>query len=174
MITEKNALELLKKYALSPQRIDHCIGVAEFAFDLAIRIHKNHPDLPIDPFKIKRAGLLHDIGRCQPGDHELNTLSILKQEGLNDIAAITIHGSIYEIMLLRGVDNPELLPKSIENKIVAYADSRFNYRLVTQQERWKEIESRRKDETEKISSLRMSKKRFIEMEKEIESLCNKL
>ncbi len=173
MITEKNALELLHKYAISPQRIEHCIGVAEFAFDLATRIHKNHPDLSIDPVKIKRAGLLHDIGRCQPGDHELNTLSILKQEGLDDIAAITIHGSIYEIMLLRGIDNPELLPKTIENKIVAYADSRFNYRLVTLQERWAEIESRRKDETEKIKSLRMSKKRFIEMEKEIESLCNK-
>jgi len=170
MITESDALALLHKYGMVQKRIDHCIGVSEFALDLASRISKKHPELPVNPIKVKLAALLHDIGRCIPGDHELNTIAILKREGLDEIAAITIHGSIYEIMLLRGTDDPSLLPATIENKIVAYADSRFKNRPVSMIERWNEIETRRKGESEKIESLQMAKERFVKMEEELNSL----
>jgi len=167
MITQKQALDLLYKHGLSQKRVTHSMGVASFAFDLASKIKQNHPDLPVNPEKVRLAALLHDIGRSQPGDHELNTIAILKSEGLKDLAEITIHGSIYEIMLLRGTDDPSLKPRLLENKIVAYSDARFRDHVVTMQERWAEIEQRRSGEKEKIESLHMAKSRFIEMEKEL-------
>jgi putative nucleotidyltransferase with HDIG domain len=167
MITQKQALDLLHKYGLSEKRIAHSMGVSLFAFELASKIKTNHPDLPVDPEKVTLAALLHDIGRSQPGDHELNTLAILKSEGLKDLADITIHGSIYEIMLLRGTDDPSLKPRSLENKIVAYSDSRFRDHVVSMQQRWAEIEQRRSGEKEKMESLQMAKSRFFEMEKEL-------
>jgi putative nucleotidyltransferase with HDIG domain len=172
MITEQAALELVHKYGMSKKRLEHSIGVAAFAYELAACIHKRHPELSINPQKVRIAALLHDIGRCIPGDHELNTVHILKSEGLEEIASITIHGSIYEIMLLRGKDDPSLIPQSIENKIVAYSDGRFTDRVVTMEDRWREIENRRKDETEKITSLQMAKERFMNVEKELMALSN--
>lgn len=167
MINEPQALNLLEKYGLDTGRIAHSKGVASFAFDLAGKINKKHPELGIDPQKVYIAGLLHDIGRSRSGDHELNTVSILHSEGLETIAKITIHGSIYEIMLLRGIDNPSLKPRTIENKIVAYADARFKDHLVSMLERWDEIETRRSGESEKIASLSAAKARFFVMEKEL-------
>lgn len=170
MITEDQAIELLKKYNLPEPIISHSIGVAETAFDIATNIHKNHPELTLDPQKVRIAALLHDIGRSLPGDHEPNTVKILQSEGFEDIASITMHGSYYEIMLLRGVDNPQLIPQTIENKIVAYSDSCYKDHPVSMEQRWAEIESRRKDESEKIKSLHMAKDRFIKMEREINEL----
>lgn len=170
MITEDQAIELLKKYNLPEPRISHSIGVAETAFDIASKIHKNHPELIIDPQKVRIAALLHDIGRSLPGDHEPNTVKILQSEGLEEIASITMHGSYYEIMLLRGVDNPQLIPQTIENKIVAYSDACYKDHPVSMEQRWAEIESRRKDESEKIKSLHMAKDRFMRMEREIKEL----
>jgi putative nucleotidyltransferase with HDIG domain len=167
MISFDNAVKLLEKYRMEPSRLDHSKGVSDIAFNLAKNILNKHPAIAINPDKIRIAALLHDIGRCEQGDHELNTLDILKKENLEDIASITIHGSIYEIMVLRGKDDPTLLPQTLENKIVAYADARFKDRPVTMEERWKEIEIRRSNEDDKITSLRMAKQRFFAMEKEI-------
>ena len=172
MISEPEALLLLRKYLASERRIAHSMLVADFAYGLASRIHAAHPALPLDPAKVKIAALLHDVGRGQVGDHELNSVAILKQEGLHEIAAIVIHGTIYEIMLLRGRDDPSLLPRTIENKIVAYADARCKDRLVDMRERWAEIEVRRKDEGEKIASLRMAKERFFALESELLGLAS--
>jgi putative nucleotidyltransferase with HDIG domain len=170
MISEKDSLNLLKKYNLVSGRIEHSIGVAKTAHEIAVRICSRHPNLPIDPEKVKIAALLHDIGRAMPGDHEINTLFILKSEGLEDIASITMHGSCYEIMQLRGIENPSLIPETIENKIVAYADAIYKDRPVTLKERWEEIEKRRADEPEKVASLHKAKKRFLAMEEEIREL----
>jgi len=130
-------------------------------------IRSTHPELPVDPQKVEIAALLHDIGRAFPGDHEINTIQILNKEGLADIAEITMHGSYYEIMLLRGIDDQKLKPTTLENKIVAYADSRFKDKLISMEERWSEIETRRSDEPQKIKSLQMAKNRFKEIEREI-------
>ena len=167
MITEKKALALLKKHLRDEDRIAHSIGVAEIAHDLARRIHVKHPGLPVDPSKVKIAALLHDIGRSRKGDHEINSIEILKEEGLHDIAAITMHGSLYEIMRQRGTSDPSLLPQTLENKIVAYADTRYRDRPVTMEERWAEIEKRRAPEKEKIDSLRAAKARYRALEQEL-------
>lgn len=167
MISEQEALQLLKKYNLPASRIYHSKGVAQKAFHIATVIHNRHPELHCDPQKVACAALLHDIGRSQPGDHEINTATILKSEGLDELASITMHGSFYEIQLIRGIESDEFLPKTLENKIVAYADATFKDRPVTLEERWSEIEQRRKNENEKIASIHMSKGRFFKIEQEL-------
>lgn len=166
-ISTEQAIELLRKHHISPQRIAHCEGVSRFAYSLASRISRNHPELEVNPEKVRLAALLHDIGRGEPGDHEINSVNILKREGLDELASVVIHGTIYEIFLLRGEDNPSLLPQTIENKIVAYSDARFRDHPVTMEERWAEVEQRRSGEEEKLKSLEMAKNRFRFMEREL-------
>ncbi|MFP4014417.1 MAG: HD domain-containing protein [Chitinispirillaceae bacterium] len=166
-ITVEQATELLRKHHLSPERIAHCEGVSRFAYSLSNSIAEKHPEVEVNPEKVRLAALLHDIGRGESGDHEINSVNILKREGLDELASIVIHGTIYEIFLIRGVDDPSLLPQTIENKIVTYSDARFRDHLVSLEERWAEIEQRRSDEAEKLKSLEMAKNRFRAMEKEL-------
>jgi putative nucleotidyltransferase with HDIG domain len=170
MISPEQAIALLRAYALPEARIAHSIGVADFAFDLASRIKQRHPELTLDPDKVRIGGILHDIGRARPGDHEINSVAILNEEGHPEIAAIVIHGSIYEIMQIRGIDDRSLLPTTIENKIVAYADARFRLGIVTLKERTDEILSRRSGESEKVAAIQMAAPRFEELERELARL----
>ncbi|HUI93792.1 MAG TPA: HD domain-containing protein [Chitinivibrionales bacterium] len=170
MITVKQALSLFKKYDLDESHMRHSKGVAQFAFNLAAKIHKKHPSLAINPEKVRIAALLHDIGRSMQGDHEINSITLLKQEGLEEIAEIVMHGSMYEISVIRGKPDQSLLPKTVENKIVAYADARFKNRLVSLKERFKEVLKRRKLEKEKVESVKMAEKRYYEIEKEVMAL----
>lgn len=170
MLSWHEALRLLRKYRLPEHRIQHSVAVATFAFDMARRIREHHPDLPVNPQKVKIAALLHDIGRGDKDDHELNSLAILRDEGFDELADIVSHGSIYEIMKLRGHDRPDLLPHSLENKIVAYADARVRLAPVSLRERVDDLISRHGDNTEKVESAKMAMGRFEEMEREIGEL----
>lgn len=170
MITENEALALLRRYVDDEKRIAHCTAVAEFACDLASRILEKHPGLPVNPQKVRIAGLLHDIGRGLPGDHEANSVDILKKEGLGDVAGIVMHGTLYEIRKLRGLDDRSLLPQTLENKIVAYADARVKLRPMSLEERWADIEKRRGNDAEKMGSLRMAQARFYALERELTGL----
>jgi putative nucleotidyltransferase with HDIG domain len=174
IISTERALDLLRWYRLSAERIKHSIGVGEYAFWLASAIHARHPLLPVDPDKVRIAGLLHDIGRCRPGDHETNSVTILNEEGLGEIAAIVMHGTLYEIQLLRGIDNPALLPQTLENKIVAYADTRFRLAPVSLAERFADIRRRRKNEPEKLASLDLVIARIRALENELRELAGEV
>ena len=168
MIGEQQACELLAKYGLSEKRINHSKGVADIAYRLACAIRNNNPQVSLDPQKVKIAALLHDIGRAVPeGDHVDNTVAILTKEGLGVLGEIVMHGSRYEEALLEGIDNPFFIPQSIENKIVAYADTRFRLSPVTVEERVEEIRIRRSGEPAKIRAVEMAKKRYLAMEKEL-------
>jgi putative nucleotidyltransferase with HDIG domain len=170
MLSWHQALNLLRTYRLTERRIQHSVAVATFAFDMARRLRSRRPDLPVDPRKVKIAALLHDIGRGHEGDHELNSIEILRREGLPELADIVSHGSIYEIMKLRGHDRPDLLPHSLENKIVAYADARVRLAPVSLQQRVDDLISRRSGDTEKVESAKMARERFEEMERELREL----
>ncbi|HMD68625.1 MAG TPA: HD domain-containing protein [Chitinivibrionales bacterium] len=172
MITEQQALSLLDKYNLPSSRINHSKGVASFANELALAIKQHHPELDIDPDKVRIAALLHDVGRGMEGDHELNSVRILKQEGLADLADIVMHGSMYELSVIHGAPDESLLPRTIENKIVAYADTRFKDSLVSLNERFNEVLERRRLEKEKSESVKMAAQRYDIIEKELMELAS--
>ncbi len=169
MITEKEAVQLLESMA-SDKNVKHCRGVAEAAFELATKIKKKNSQLNIDPLKIKIAALLHDIGKCREGVHELNTIEILKREGLDDIADIAMHGFLYEICLLEGKNTHGLLPKNLENKIVVLADMYYNQKeeRVSLEQRFEDMESRYGDLF--LKAIRLAKPRMIKLEEEISNL----
>jgi putative nucleotidyltransferase with HDIG domain len=169
MITEKEALQLLQKTA-TEKNIKHCKGVAEVAFELAIKIEKNNPSIGINPLKIKIAALLHDIGKSKDGIHELNTIEILKKEGLDDIADIAMHGFLYEVCLLEGKNTDGLLPKNLENKIVVLADMYFNQKegRVSLEERFEDMESRYTGVF--LEAIRLAKPRMKQLEEELNGL----
>jgi putative nucleotidyltransferase with HDIG domain len=174
MITFESALKLLHKYGLKPERIRHCQGVADYAATIAGRIHQRHPELPVDPQKVRIAALLHDIGRGQPGNHETNSVRILQEEGLPELAAIVMHGTLYEMNKLRGNDDPAFLPQTLENKLVAYADTRFRLSPVSLEERIADIKKRRADNPQKIAAVEMSVSRMKALEAEILSLAGEV
>ena len=169
-MTEAQAETLLDKYGLPPECLAHCRGVSRIAYETAVTIRRHNPGLNIDVNKVKLAGLLHDIGRSQPGDHECNSVGILHDEGEHELAEIVMHGTLYEAYQLRGQERPELLPRSVENKIVAYADTRFRLSPMTLEERIAEIRIRRADDRGKIQSLRKAVPRLQALTREIESL----
>jgi HD superfamily phosphodiesterase len=156
---------------LPQKRINHSEAVADFAFRLAWLILCRNPNAPIDAPKVRVAALLHDIGRSQAGDHELNSIAILHELGHPDLAELVPHGSIYEIEKMRGHDRPELLPHTLENKIVAYADARVRFEPITLQQRMADIRNRRADDTQKMATLAESMERYEKIEAEISALC---
>lgn len=170
MIKKDEALKLLKKYINIEGIIRHSLGVSEIGFEISSKIKNKNQDLKIDPNKVEIACLLHDIGRAREGIHELNTVEILTNEGLADIADIAFHGFVYEKFLMKGDCKKIYLPNSIENKIVVLADSYFAQIKLTLDERFLDLEERYKDNKDIIDAMRLAKPRFYELEKEIQSL----
>jgi len=170
MLSWSNALHLLRECGLDESRIAHSVGVSKAAFELACAIKRKNPDAPCNPEKVRIGALLHDIGRSRPGDHELNSVAVLRERGLDDLAGIVMHGTLYEASILRNQPNREYLPASLENKIVAWADTRFRLSPVTIEERIAEVEKRRAGEEEKIAALRMARERYMALERELMGL----
>ncbi|MFW6254456.1 MAG: HD domain-containing protein [Chitinivibrionales bacterium] len=161
------ALGLLNKYNLTPSRIKHSIGVAKTARALARRVIRRNPQVSISPERVEIAALLHDIGRGIKGDHEANSMKILKKEGYPQLVPLVRHGTHYEARKIRGIDDPSTLPCGLENKIVAYADTRYRLAPVTLQQRLEEIRRRRGGDGEKMQALQMAMPRILALEKEV-------
>jgi putative nucleotidyltransferase with HDIG domain len=139
---------------------------------MALRIRKNHPEIPLDPEKVRIGALLHDIGKALPGEHEINSVEILKKEGYPQIAEIVCHSYPYEILLLRGIERPEYLPTSLENKIVIYADYLIDPdgNSTTMEERIQEIKTRKKDQLQRMKALTLAEPRLFRLRDELEAL----
>lgn len=168
----EDALELLRKYIPDEKTIYHSERCAELAFRMANRIRANHPDLEIDPEKVRIGALLHDIGKSKPGEHEINSVEILREEGYPELAEIVCHSYPYEILLLRGIEKPEYLPTSLENKIVIYTDYLIDPdgKLTTMEERIQEIKTRKKDQVQRMKALTLAEPRLYRLRDEIEGL----
>ncbi|MCX7788576.1 MAG: HD domain-containing protein, partial [Spirochaetes bacterium] len=152
LLSYSEALELLRRYDLDAKTIYHSERCAEKAYELAFQIHSKHPDLPLDPEKVRIGALLHDIGKAQPGEHEINSVEILQKEGFPELAKIVCHSYPYEILVLKGSHRPEYLPSSLENKIVIYADYLIDPdgNPTTMEERIQEIKKRKKDQIDRM------------------------
>lgn len=174
MISEIQAIDLLKRHLKDEARINHCLGVADIAFDLATKIKKRNPSLDINPDKVKVAGILHDIGRCKDeGCHEINSQSILENEGLNEIKDIIMHGFLFEQMYLKtGNQDNTYLPKGIENKILVLADMYYNQKQqrVSLEERFDDTKKRFAKDKDFLKAVELAWPRFLKIEREINDL----
>jgi len=141
-IDEKQALELLKKYACSETAFKILAKHSTKVAKIAEKIAKQIPGVDIEFIKI--ASLLHDIGRFKywsdiypiPKDkrkqavkHGIEGALILKSEGLPKHALVALRhiGGGITKQDIKELDLPlplkDYMPITREEKIVAYADN---------------------------------------------------
>ena len=133
-MNEKEAIALLISSGCSPDVIEHCRAVAEYAKKIAIDISENakrkgHP-MNIDIDAVFLGALLHDIGRSKTHGicHAIAGANIAIENGLDEkiIKIIERHigaGIPKEEAPGLGLPENDYLPVTIEEKIVSHADN---------------------------------------------------
>jgi len=124
---EKWAIGLLKlKFTSQPHVIEHSIAVSRKAVEIAERIKKK--GVNVDVRLVKIGGLLHDIGRSVTHGikHGYYGSLILRSLGCYKLARIAERhigaGITKEEAEKLGLPKRDFIPKTLEEKIVAYAD----------------------------------------------------
>lgn len=117
--TKEECIKILKENNVPANIIAHSQKVCEVAIKVCDALEKRgigaNRDLTI------AASLLHDIAKVKEGDHVLNGSEIVKALGFPEVARIiSKHG-------LAHLEDEEYTPKSVEEKIVFYADKRVKH-----------------------------------------------
>ena len=177
-LTEEQAIALLKKYSSNnsvfQKVLQHSKAVQLAALSIASAIKKRRHKIDLD--LIKTASLLHDIGRftCPQRtkfslQHGIEGAKILRKEKLPRHARIAethLGAGITKIEIIKQklpLPKKDFLPKTIEQKVIAYADNLiFKDRLGTVSE----IVERFEREKLPLSA----KTRLIKLHNEIEKL----
>lgn len=128
--TRREALNLLVKAGCSPNVIEHCKRVSAFAVKIAKACQKKQPNIDVKLVEI--SALLHDIGRSKTHsvNHALEGGKIVRAFNLPDSVALIIErhaggGIPKEEAKKLGWSARNYLPKTLEEKIVCYADKRI-------------------------------------------------
>ncbi|MFX1514922.1 MAG: HD domain-containing protein [Promethearchaeota archaeon] len=121
-------IQLLLNYSTSPNVISHSILTAQTALNIA-GILKDKK-LAIDCHLIMAGAILHDIGRCRSHrlDHGIVGAKILRKEGIVEqvaqVAENHLFGGITKIEAREfGLPFQDYLPRTLEEKIITYADN---------------------------------------------------
>jgi len=122
-------VELLRAAGCEEAVIKHCIAVAELALEIAAANKNRNKNKNIDEELIFTGALLHDMGRARSHGVEHGFLGgeLAKASGLDDrlVKIIQRHvgaGITAEEAKQLGLPPISLMPETIEEKIVAYAD----------------------------------------------------
>ncbi|MET1125136.1 MAG: TIGR00295 family protein [Archaeoglobaceae archaeon] len=120
--------KLWDKYGLSEDVRRHCIAVAELAVKIAEKVARCRD---VDVELVRVGALLHDIGRAvthDPFRHFLASSEILRREGVDEriVRIAERHfsaGLRAEEAAKLGLEARDYIPKTLEEKIVSYADN---------------------------------------------------
>jgi len=157
-----------------PEKIEHSLKVSDFAYRTALEIKKIHPELEINLDKLRIICLLHDIGQLNEDHimHSFESRKLLERMGLEMYAdSVVRHGDTHELAAHLGM-GMDLRPRTIEEKIMVYADSHFkNAECVGPDEKFKRVRKVVKEKYPDIMELTESAlKRIGEIIAEIDSL----
>jgi uncharacterized protein len=127
IITEQNAIEILKSCGCSQNVINHCINVCKVSNIIASSLIEK--GIIIDLYIVKIGALLHDIGRSKTHSvsHGYIGGSILEENGISkkivNIAERHVGGGIskMEAEELR-FPNKQYIPETLEEKVVCFSD----------------------------------------------------
>lgn len=136
--------EIYKKYGISESKIEHMNHTALISIKIAEMLK-----IPADKELLYNAAMLHDIGYGgfeRDSDfnwfygHQIKTKERLIEIGLNNISDTAAKHNIMgcnkkESILLGAVKEINLIPKTVESKIIAFADS-FRPHFVTKNNYW--------------------------------------
>jgi uncharacterized protein (TIGR00295 family) len=133
MVTEKQAINLLKKHSPSKKQFKAVLKHAVVVKNLSLKIAKRIKNKKINNQFLKSAALLHDIGRfvCSSKKnsafHGVEGAKILRKEKLPKHARVAenhLGSGITKSEARRiGLPAKDYLPETIEEKIICYADS---------------------------------------------------
>ncbi len=123
----EEAIAFIKELGGDEGLIRHSLRVCDIALQLAERLKAK--DIDVDTELVRIGSLLHDVGRTKSHGTEHGILGgkILRERGLDDrialIAERHIGGGISEDEAKElGLPHGEYMPKTLEEKIVCYAD----------------------------------------------------
>jgi uncharacterized protein len=123
---KRECIELLRAAGCGEGVIKHCTAVAECALELA---QQQHNDM-VDEALVLRGALLHDLGRARSHgiDHGFVGGELARELGLDErlVRIIQRHvgaGITAEEAKELGLPPVNLMPETMEEKIVAHADN---------------------------------------------------
>jgi len=154
--SESECFELLAKTSLAPAVVHHCALVNRFALDFASKIKKE--GVVVNTDLLSAAALLHDVMKMDAQVcHCLEGGAFLREKGFFEVASIVEkHG-------INNLDEPNLVPRTIEEKILMYSDLRVCLgRIVSIDERFDYICERYKPKNQKKFQ------KYMEFAKELE------
>jgi len=126
LITRQKAIHFLRDVGCPANVIEHCLSVERVASKIAEKIRANRHRIDIEVVRI--GALLHDVGRAQTHniEHGVRGGEILRSNGLGEFAKFAENhigaGIPAEEAKELGLPNRDFIPRSLEEKVVAYAD----------------------------------------------------
>ncbi len=132
--TRQRCIELLVKNKTPINVIEHVKSVCKVAEEIVDSLQKKGKK--VNRELVIAAALLHDIER-EKKNHVIEGGKLLRLMGYNEVAEVTEKHSLYQL------DREEVQPKTIEEKIVFYADKRVKgSEIVTVEERFADLKIR--------------------------------
>jgi len=124
---KRECLELLRAAGCDEGVIKHCTAVAERALEI---VHRGHHNGSVDEALVFQGALLHDLGRARSKgiDHGVVGGEMARELGLDErlVRIIQRHvgaGITAEEAKAVGLPPVDLMPETMEEKIVAHADN---------------------------------------------------
>ena len=172
MLERELALRVLRDAGCSKEVIEHSVAVEGEALKLARKAIENGYE--VDLKLVGLGAILHDIGRSKTHGirHGLEGAEILRKLGLNEFSKFAENhigaGIPAEEANRLGLPPRDFMPRSLEEKIVAYADKRVMGRRIVSHERvleWFQSE---------LGVRHPAIDRFLKLHKEIASIVGKV
>ncbi|MBI2650887.1 HD domain-containing protein [Candidatus Woesearchaeota archaeon] len=127
-------IEILKKNNTPLNVIEHSKAVCKIAEEIAEKLSKK--GIKVNKEIVIASSLLHDIER-QKENHVAEGANLLKEMGFFEVSEVVKKHSLYKI------EDKEIQPKTVEEKIVFYADKRAKgNKVVSLQERFDDLKKR--------------------------------
>ncbi len=135
MLDDEDARELLKSLKAPKELVDHCETVRDVCMEVIELLKERNPGIKINKRLVSVGALLHDIGRTKTqgiehgvvGGQIIRGLNVTGSRELEKIARICerhIGGGITREEAKRlGLPPGEYIPRTIEEKLVAYCDN---------------------------------------------------
>ena len=130
--SRKECLDILKNNGTPSNIIEHSKAVCIVAENVVENLIKK--GIKVNKELVIAGALLHDVERHKD-NHVFRGVELVKKLGYPEVAQVMLRHTLYKI------ENNE--PKTIEEKIVFYADKRVkNDEIVSMEERYKDLKER--------------------------------
>jgi putative nucleotidyltransferase with HDIG domain len=154
--TREECIQLLKEYEVPEPKIGHCMLVENISVTISKLLNEKGEAIDIDI--ISRASLLHDIAKNEKmrgKDHALLGFQICTEKNIDPRICEIIRNHALESILQDGL-------KTMEEKIVFYADKICKYEIIGIDARFAPWENR-----DPNKELFIAKEKTLQLEKEI-------